>query len=157
VKDIEENVMVILLPCTCVLVALSTFGRYTGFYNMYWAEEVIRYLYIWVAFLGISMGVKSDAHFRLQIFVNMLPEPFRSIVRTLSITVVAGFLAVLCYLSILLVHRQIAIGQTSPMLLIPMFIPYGAITIGTLTMCIRVIIKAVRDIKHPDEIKGDEE
>jgi TRAP-type C4-dicarboxylate transport system permease small subunit len=105
------------------------------------------------------MGVRSDAHFRLQIFVNMLPEPFRTIIRTVSVLIVIGFLAVLCYLSILLVYRQIAIGQTSPMLLIPMFIPYGAISIGTFTMCVRVILKTIHDIKHPGEatIEGDEE
>jgi TRAP-type C4-dicarboxylate transport system permease small subunit len=160
-KNIEENIMVVLLPFTCILVALSTFGRYTGLYNMYWAEEVIRYLYIWVAFLGISMGVKSDAHFRLQLFVKMLPKPLETIISAISIVIVVVFLAFLCYLSAMLVSRQLSIGQTSPMLLIPMAIPYGAITVGTFTMCVRVVLKTIHDVRHPGEVvvteEGDEE
>jgi TRAP-type C4-dicarboxylate transport system permease small subunit len=158
-KNIEENTMVVLLPFTCLLVAFSTLGRYTGLYNMYWAEEVIRYLYIWVAFLGISMGVKSDAHFRLQVFVNMLPEPPRTLLRAFSTLVVISFLGLLCYYSVLLLQRQISMEQTSPMLLIPMFIPYGAITVGSFTMCVRVILKVIDDFKHSDKAAagGDEE
>ena len=159
-KNIEENIMVVLLPFTCVLVAASTFGRYSGLFNMYWAEELIRYLYIWVAFLGISMGVKSDAHFKLQLFVKMLPEPFKTIISIIGLLITVGFLAFLWYLSLMLVFRQVSTGQTSSMLFIPMAIPYGAITVGTFTMSVRVIFKAIHDVRHPGETvvtEGDEE
>jgi len=126
-------------------------------FSLYWAEEAIRYLYIWVAFLGISMGVKSDAHFRLQIFVNILPEPLRTIIKATSIFIVIGFLAVLCYYSIRLLQKQIMFGQITPMLLIPMFIPYAAIAVGTFSMWVRVIIKTYHDIKHPGGVVAAEE
>jgi hypothetical protein len=46
------------------------------------------------------------------------------------------------------------------MLLIPMCIPYGAIAVGTFTMCIRVIFKTVYEFRHfgaTASVEGDEE
>jgi C4-dicarboxylate transporter DctQ subunit len=157
IANFEKNIMCVLLPCTCAFVVFSTFGRYTGFYNMYWAEELIRYLYIFVAYLGISMGVKSDAHFRVQLFVGLLPKSIKNIVQIISDIIIIVFLVLLVYHGGLLVRRLFIMKQTSPMMKIPMFIPYMAIPIGCFTMCARVILRLSHDIKHPDDNTQEEE
>jgi C4-dicarboxylate transporter DctM subunit len=124
---------------------------------MYWAEEMIRYLYIFVAFLGISMGVKTNAHFSVQVVLNVLPKIIRKIVQTMSILIEIAFLSLLVYQSFLLIRRLYVMKQTSPMLHIPMFIPYTAIAVGSFTMCFRVITKLIHDLRYPDKLTGEGE
>jgi C4-dicarboxylate transporter DctQ subunit len=145
---IEENLIAVFLPATCVLVVFATFGRYTGFYSLYWSEELVRYIYIWLAFLGISLGVKSDAHFRVSLLINILPNVVQKIIQTFSVLGVIVFLSLRVYHGGILIRQQIFIGQISPMTGIPMSIPYAAICIGCFTMAVRVILKFVSDLHH---------
>jgi C4-dicarboxylate transporter DctQ subunit len=154
---IEENIIAIFLPSTCILIVLATFGRYTGFYSLYWSEELVRYIYIWLAFLGISLGVKSDAHFRVSLLVNVLPQTLRKIVQVLAVIVVITFLGLMVYHGAILIQKQIYMEQISPMIGIPMFIPYAAICVGCLTMAIRVVLKLINDLRKKDAaiVKGE--
>ena len=44
-------------------------SRYIGFIpRYYWTEELSRVSFIWMAFLGASIGVKNNEHFLLDIF-----------------------------------------------------------------------------------------
>jgi TRAP-type transport system small permease protein len=43
-----------------------------------WAEEVSRYLFVWITFLGIAIGFAKDMHIRLDALTVLLPErPWR--------------------------------------------------------------------------------
>ncbi|MDR1316296.1 MAG: TRAP transporter small permease [Spirochaetales bacterium] len=155
----EENIIFLLLPVTCVIITFSVFGRYTGLYNMYWSEELVRYLYIWVAFIGISMGVKSNAHFNVQLILNLLPLRIRKIIQSLATIIVIIFLSIVVYYSVLLLQNIIMMEQDSPMLGIPMYIPYAAITIGCFMMEVRVFIKMIHDLRYPSAAidEGDDQ
>ena len=39
-----------------------------------WAEEVSRYLFVWITFLGIAVAFSRDSHIRLDALVGLLPE-----------------------------------------------------------------------------------
>lgn len=118
---------------------------------------MIRYLYIFVAFLGISMGVKTDAHFSVRVVLNVLPKIIRKIVQTMSVLIEIAFLILLVYQSFLLIRRLYVMKQTSPMLHIPMFVPYTAIALGSLTMCFRVITKFIHDLRYSERLAGEGE
>jgi len=149
--QIEENFMLILLPATCIIITLQVFGRFTGLFNMYWAEELVRYMYIWVAFVGISLGVKSNAHFNVQVVLNLFPAPVRKIIQTINTIIAILFLLFMVYHSILLLQRIVMMTQTSAMLGISMTIPYAAITVGCFTMAVRVLLKMIHDFRYPNE------
>jgi TRAP-type C4-dicarboxylate transport system permease small subunit len=156
---IEENIIVVLLPATCVIITLYVLGRYTGLYNMHWSEELVRYLYIWVAFIGISLGVKSNAHFNVQLVLNLFPACVRKITQLLATIIVIIFLGALVYYSILLLRNIVMMAQDSPMLGIPMYIPYAAITLGCFMMAVRVFLKMIHDLRYSNETasEGDDQ
>lgn len=39
-----------------------------------WAEEVSRYLFVWITFLGVAIGFAKDTHIRLDALVGLLPH-----------------------------------------------------------------------------------
>jgi TRAP-type C4-dicarboxylate transport system permease small subunit len=126
---------------------------------MHWSEELVRYLYIWVAFIGISLGVKSNAHFNVQLVLNLFPACVRKITRLLATSIVIVFLGTLVYYSILLLRNIVMMAQDSPMLGIPMYIPYAAITFGCFMMAVRMLLKMIHDFRHPNQSvsEGDEQ
>ena len=148
IQNFEELLIKTILPFTSLLITVSVFGRYTGLFNFYWAEELTRYLYIWIAFIGISLGVKGEGHYNVQIVVNSLPLSAQKIMQIVCDIIVVAFLGLLVYHSIILLNRLIFMKQTSPILRIPMFIPYLAVTIGCFSMCVRVFFQLTDKIKR---------
>ena len=48
------------------IVIINIVSRYFLNYAISWAEEVSRYLMVWMVMLGAAMGVRSGLHFRME-------------------------------------------------------------------------------------------
>lgn len=81
----DSRLVRLILAFSATLVAaivIVTFGqvilRY--FFNapQTWAEEVGRYLFVWITLIGASVSVARDNHIRLDAIVNMLPKAVQS-------------------------------------------------------------------------------
>ncbi|AZU64132.1 TRAP transporter small permease [Neobacillus mesonae] len=46
-------------------------------FNFSWIEELIRYLFVWIVFLGIGLVYKSKEHAQVEILHHYLPEKFK--------------------------------------------------------------------------------
>jgi TRAP-type C4-dicarboxylate transport system permease small subunit len=132
----------LLLGLTAVLVAaivIVTLGqvilRY--FFNnpQSWAEEIGRYLFVWITLLGAAVAVARDSHIRLDAVVNLLPKITRGpldIFRRL-VEIVAG--GMLLWAGIAVTSRNLhTTFYTLPD--VPRWIFYGAIPVGAALMLI---------------------
>ena len=66
---------IVALSCTGLLalvVAANVVGRYTAWYRVLWAEDVVKVLFLWVVFLGGAIAVKYEAHVRMSTFSDRL-------------------------------------------------------------------------------------
>jgi len=64
-----------------VVVSINVVARYTDWYHAFWAEDVVKVLFLWVVFLGGAVAVKYDAHVRMGLFSDRLVRagpPWRS-------------------------------------------------------------------------------
>ncbi|QNG59329.1 TRAP transporter small permease [Bacillus sp. PAMC26568] len=46
-------------------------------FNLTWIEELIRYLFVWIVFLGIGIVYKNNGHAKVEIFYSYLSEKWR--------------------------------------------------------------------------------
>jgi TRAP-type C4-dicarboxylate transport system permease small subunit len=51
-----------LLP---ILVAVNVVARYTGWFFVFWAHDVVKVLFLWLVFLGGAVATKYGAHVRM--------------------------------------------------------------------------------------------
>ena len=71
---LEEFLMVIFLIAMTLIMGIQVFSRYILGMSLSWSEEITRYLFIWSAFLSVSLytdfstkrkialeGIKSDS------------------------------------------------------------------------------------------------
>ncbi|HJZ43405.1 MAG TPA: TRAP transporter small permease [Hyphomicrobiaceae bacterium] len=61
-----------IIALTCagalpVIVSANVVARYTNWYQLPWAEDVVKVLFLWIVFLGGAIAVKYGAHVRMTI------------------------------------------------------------------------------------------
>ena len=135
--NLEENIITVLLPAMCLLVFASTFFRYTKLLIIPWAEELARYLMVWIVFLGVGTAAKKGSHFAVEVFVKAWPARVQKGFMIARFLIVTVFCAMVIKISITIAKAQMMMEQISPALKLPMWIPYSAIPIGCLLMIIR--------------------
>jgi TRAP-type transport system small permease protein len=120
-----------------------------------WTEELSRYLFVWVVYLGGIATVRKGMNITFDIIIDSLPYKFWKYLFTFTCLVSAVFLVMIAYLGIQ--TSMVVFGQVSSMLRIPMGIVYLAIPIGAIGMLISQIqyyfqtlkLKSENNLKEP--------
>ncbi len=68
----------ILAGVMVAVIFLQVVFRYALQSSLAWSEELGRYLLVWVAMIGASIGVQKRTHFGLEILKKALPEKMQS-------------------------------------------------------------------------------
>ena len=89
-----------------IVVFLQFFSRYILNDSAAWTEEIARYLLMWVTFIGASVVMRRGTNIAVEVLMHMLPEGPQRLLRFIIDIVVVGFVALLCYFSILITERM---------------------------------------------------
>lgn len=113
--------------------------RYVFGNSLSWSEELARYMFIWLVYIGISYGAKTMKHLKIEAFLKIFPPKARPIVEIVGDVLFLLFALFIVYTSFKLTQAQITIGQKSPALKIPMAAVYAAPMVGFILTFIRQI------------------
>lgn len=128
-----ESLIILGLVVMVGLTFASTAIRFIpGYGGIYWAEEVTRYVSIWVVFLGAGLGVRFGIHLSVDLFVAALPAGAQRGFYIFAYVLMMIFQGVLLYYGTKLAISNHA--QQSASLQIPMSYPYAAIPVGAFIM-----------------------
>ena len=89
--DVVEFLLVCLMVALCVDIAIGVYTRYVMGEAASWYEEVARYLFIWMAFLGAAVAVRRRGHFVVHVLVERFDRGSRYAAELLCWGVVMGF------------------------------------------------------------------
>jgi len=145
--NIEEYIIIVLLPVMVVVVFTSTMTRYLQLFAIPWSEELARYIMVWLAYIGASLGIKKGAHLGIDALVSALPPKLRIVLVFVRTGVILLFTALVVFYSFQIISHQQRIGQISPAMLIPIWWAYLAVPVGCFMMGIRSIQVVVADIR----------
>lgn len=120
--------IVVLLGAMTLLTASQVLLRYAFASPWSWAEEAVRYMFVYLIFIGAALGVYERAHFNIPVLVDRLPETLQRVLRVSSTIILAAFLVFLVVFGATLAFD--AATQSSPALGLPMLVPYAAIPLG---------------------------
>jgi C4-dicarboxylate transporter, DctQ subunit len=70
----ERAVIVVLLCSSLLLGLLQIILRNMFAGGLFWADEVLRHLVLWLGFLGASLATHEQCHLRMDVFVRWMPE-----------------------------------------------------------------------------------
>lgn len=113
-----------------------------------WAEELAKFMFVWVTMLASSLAIRKNAHLRVDLFVDLMRPKYRLILQIVSYIAILGLLVYICRLGITLMGNTMV--NRSAGLRVPMAIPYSAVPIGCFLMaltCIEFIAKKAVELK----------
>lgn len=123
------KISIITASVVMVLVTLAqVIFRYVLAAPLPWSEELARYCFVWIVFLGGAVGLSRGTHLGVDLLVNAFPEVARRRFDALTNTLVAIFAATVIYASLPVLN--INMFQRSPALGIQMSYIYMAIPIS---------------------------
>jgi C4-dicarboxylate transporter DctQ subunit len=127
-----------IIVCS-LLLFVNVVLRYVFLAPIYWAEEFVRYLMVWMIFIGASQVTLWGGHVAVDIVPRALSKRGNAILALIVNIVCILFCVILAWLSVKQVMRVMRAGQVSPALEIPMWIAYLSIPAGTVLMLIRFL------------------
>ena len=124
-----EWLLISILGLMVVLVFGNVVLRYGFNSGILFSEEVSRFLFIWMGFLGTAAAFADNQHVSLDMVVERLPRPVARVVRVIAMAGCLVIFAVFLQQGWLLVAKTV---NTSPALDIPMWLVYLCVPIGSL-------------------------
>lgn len=157
---LEMSICVVLMIAIAVVLGLQVFMRYVMQDSLSWSEELSRYMFIWLIYVGISYGAKIMRHIKIDASLYMFPKTWRAKVVIIGDCLFLIFCIIVIYYSITLVQRQLLLDQTSPAIGMPMWIVYAAPGVGfalTAFREIQTIIFRFKQLKNNKNYDPSEE
>lgn len=151
-NNFEESIIGFLLLIMLVAVVGQVFFRYVLGTPLRWTEELSRYSYVWLTFIGGAYAIKRGSHICLLYFVEKLPPFGQQVVRLLgNVLVFAMFVYVLpSGISYVLSMYRVL----SPALEIPLAFLYLAVIVGLFLMLFRLIMDSRLILQQIKQTRG---
>jgi TRAP-type transport system small permease protein len=77
-------VVILMMALMTVVVFSQVMARYFFNFSLSWTEEIARFAFVWLSFMGAAILVRRDEHIRVTMLVDALPTPVWAITRTLE-------------------------------------------------------------------------
>lgn len=156
----EEAAIVFLFAVMVVVIFVQVIMRYVFNNSLYWSEELGKFIFVWISWLGISLGERYGEHIKITMLVDRLPYRLAQIVNIVSEIIVIGICAVTLYYGVTLVQSQATTHYAG--IKISVSWGYAAVVLGCALMIIRSIAGTVKSVKlllngKPEEIASAEQ
>ncbi|NLB90825.1 MAG: TRAP transporter small permease [Clostridiales bacterium] len=134
VSRLIQYIIAAMLLFMALLMFTEVLRRYFFSHQFVWSEELIRYLAVWVAFLGGAAAFKEKSLVCFDLVSGRFKGVVKLVIELLSNTVVVVFMCFIFYLGMKTVtspstYRQISVGMK-----VSMAFPYAAIPAGSILM-----------------------
>ena len=152
-ERIADGIVLVITSLSSIVMVIVIFAqvfcRYILRSPLYWSEEMARYSFIYIVFIGGAWAGKEYAHLGVDFFINKMPANIQHYIRLftdIAIMLFSGFIVVIAILTLLKLGHQ-----KSPALGIPMYYPYAAIPTGFLLLMFYYLLHFVEHLNRHGE------
>lgn len=121
--------MFLLMVSLCILQVIC---RYVLKLSLSFTEELSRFLFIWVTFLGTAMALKKHQHVKMDLLVSVFPARIRKAVEQSVGAFTVFIYGILIYSGIGVMEKTM--DQTSAAMNFPMGLVYAAVPVSFAVM-----------------------
>lgn len=146
-RHAEEIIVVTALAVMSVVIGVQVFMRYVMQSSLSWSEELARYVFILLVYVGISYGVKRRKHICVEVFTMWLPRRGQIVVEIIADLIFMVFAIVIIRYGYLTASKIFSLGQRSPALGLQMGVVYMALPFSYLLTLVRLIQNIVWKIQ----------
>jgi len=138
-----------LMFLMALVISAQVFSRYIMSSPLIWSEELGRYTFVWITFIGMAIGVRKGSHVALDILVMKLKGVNKKVLIAFNNLFLLFLSSSLIYSGIKLF--ELGARQTSPTLKLPMEYVYIVIPISGVIMFYFVVSNTVALFRGREE------
>lgn len=155
-NQIVKFVIITVFSSMTILIFLQVIFRYVVKQSLSWSEELARYLFIWLTFIGASIAAREKSHINVSVMIDIFKsQKIRSVFYIFANMLNMVFLIVLIGFGSKITFQILQLKQiSSSMPFLYIGIVYFAIPIGSILMLLNFIehsIEILLDNKHRKE------
>ncbi|MEG6615979.1 TRAP transporter small permease [Peptococcaceae bacterium 1198_IL3148] len=149
IAKILYYICALLMLVMAVVITSQVISRYVFGSPFTWSEELGRYTFVWLSFLGMAIAVKQGSHIALDILVNKLTGVKRRTLMVINNLFVMVFSLVLTYGG----YNLVAVGarQSSPSLNLPMDLVYSVIPVSGILLFYFALRETMKVLQRKEE------
>lgn len=137
--NFEPVIVVSLFFVMTSLVALQVILRFVFQTGFSWAEEVSRYIFVWVIYLAVSYATRNNRHIKLSVILRLFPEKGQRVMTIISDFLFFIFSGVIFYYCYNVVKTTQEFGDMAITIEVSMNVLYAAGFVGFGLNTIRLI------------------
>ena len=146
-RDLEKLALLAFYVILVVTMAVEVLRREVFSYSSVWGEEIVRYAFIYLAWIAAAAAVRERAHIRIDVLFHFVPQQVKSLLYIFG-DLVMVFVAVLAlYWSWETVQVSLKFGSVTDGLRLPKFWFLMAVPIGFALVLLRLAQSLVRDVR----------
>lgn len=144
-EHFEEYILVALSAFTVIIIFTQVVMRYVFGSSLVWSEEIARYAFIWMIYIGVSYGAKKKKHLGVDAFAMLFKKKGELIIGIIANGAFLVFAAVMAYSGFDIVMK---ITRESAALQIPLSWIYAAPAVGMVLTSIRLVQNISAEVKE---------
>lgn len=144
-----EFVLIIFITLITILILSQIVFRSLGF-QMLWISEIVRYIFVYLVFLGSSIAINQKGHVVIESVVEKLPQKLKSYVSVLAHILVIVFLIFLIWSCTTLIDT---VGQSESVTMswFKMSYLYLGVLISSVLMILYSVCEVFISVSHVPE------
>lgn len=146
---IPDMILAGILGVIVIVMFLQVFFRYALNNSLTWNEEIVRFLFIWLVFLGTAINIRDKWNIGVDVLADLLPKSYTKSTQLLDLILVLGFLLFLAASGFIWVYYSY--GAYSSAVGLPLhLVLYGALPVTSVLGCYYsvLLIKKLRRTKN---------
>lgn len=151
----EKNVVGYATIAMVLIMFMNVVLRNFFHSGLVWGNEVSSYLNILAVYIAVSAGFKYGSHVGISVVVDyVIPQKLRKGTSVLTNLISLSFCILILYMGGRMMSAQMASGQSSPVVSLPLWVVYGFLTLGMLLSAIRIIMEIIKIIINDTKVSG---
>lgn len=156
-KKFEESILCVLLVIMTIILGIQIVARYVFGNSLAWSEELVRYLFVWSAFLGVPYCIRKGTSIKVDQFRELMPIGVRKALAYIDKVIIFALFLILAIFSFDVIRSTYISGQTSAAMGIPMWLVQSSVFVGSVLSMIRISQNFADLVKGKEKIEKDEQ
>ena len=152
IARVEKILVVVFLSALILTAFVQIILRNFFATGISWGDVLIRYLVLWVAFIGAALATREGKHINMEIFSRWVSDRGRAYLNRISHLCSAGICGLLTYAAFKFIQFEAQMGSTT-ILGLPIWVPELIIPLTFGLMTFRFALRFFRSfnkISDPD-------
>ncbi len=146
-RDAERWLLLVFYVMLVITMAIEVLRREIFSYSSIWGEEIVRYSFIYLAWVGAAAAVKERAHIRIDVLMHYMGPRPKAVLYIFGDLVMFGVAIIALYWSIETVHVSAKFGSVTDGLRVSKVWFLMAVPLGFALMILRLVQSFIRDVK----------